>query len=176
MCSCTLKNSNVDSQPSNMMFVDPSALIAPNKKGFDTPLPVTFEVAPITVEGYVTDESGNPLSKAHVYVTEDFGTYTDDQGYFILEDVPQDELLTISHLGYGDLLQEPAKNMGVITLEGEAIPLDAIYLTGDNKPQTLPSVKEPFPWGKIFIGVGTTVLSALIIRAVTRPKTFKGSV
>jgi hypothetical protein len=176
MCSCTLKNSNIVSQPSNMMFIDPSALIAPTKKDFDPPLPVIFGVPPITVEGYITDEYGKPLSKAHVYVTEDFGTYTNDQGYFILEDVPRDELLTISHLGYGDLLQEPSKNMGVIILESEAIPLDAIYLTGDNIAQTAQSEKEGFPWGKILIGIGTTVASALIIGAVTRPRTFKGSV
>ena len=52
--------------------------------------------------GYLTNAStGEPLSFAHVYVDNHFGTWTDEDGYFTFEkEVWKDEKLHTSYLGY----------------------------------------------------------------------------
>lgn len=62
------------------------------------------ETATGTVEGQVTDENGEPIEGATVTIPgTDISTTTDENGYYVLEDVPIGEhKVKITHPDYGD--------------------------------------------------------------------------
>lgn len=173
MCTCTI-NKNIPTNM-NMMFLDPSKALAIEKKSSNAGSAYDLELPPLNVTGYVTDIFGNPLSDAHVYLDSSFGTFTNEKGFFSLDEVPHGELLTISHQGYTTELREVFENMGKIGLELEADDLDAVYITATTKPAVKAPEVEPFPWVKLLTGVTISVVSAVVINKLTSRNTFKGA-
>lgn len=110
-----------------------------------------------TITGTVTDESGNPLQDANISIQENSGgtttrgAITNENGYFKLENVPDNATISVSFTGYTTQtitdLSSPPLN---ITLK--SIILDVVEIIGTvekkssaelpHKENTIPSVSQ----------------------------------
>lgn len=89
-------------------------------------------VAFAEVRGRVVDPAGNPLSGASVRVLDAAGlrttlqTATNEEGAFLLRNVPDDARLEISYLGFVARTVQAAANMGQIVLQAAAAGLTEV--------------------------------------------------
>ncbi|GGH30571.1 SusC/RagA family TonB-linked outer membrane protein [Sphingobacterium alkalisoli] len=94
-------------------------------------------VSPVTVleqqsptQGRVTNELGEPLVGASVRVRgQDKATLTDQNGRFLLNDVPRRAILEISYIGYTALELRATNDLGTIMLKGEAADLQEVVVS-----------------------------------------------
>src|SRR5690625_440835 len=87
---------------------------------------------PITVNGIVTDQEGEPLIGVNIQVKDSSkGTATDFDGNFTLEDIDENAVLVVSYIGYQT--QEVAlsgRSELTITLTSDAQLLDEVVVVG----------------------------------------------
>ena len=83
------------------------------------------------VKGNITDETGEPLIGATVSLGNGKGTVTDLDGNFTLKDVPAGATITISYVGYKDLVvKADSKKEFNIQLEPDNKVLDDVVVIG----------------------------------------------
>jgi TonB-linked SusC/RagA family outer membrane protein len=71
----------------------------------------------IDVKGRVLDEKGMPMRGATVKLKSSAKSVTtDEQGYFLLRNVPEDAIIEISFIGYERMELKGAKDLGVVKL------------------------------------------------------------
>ncbi|MEG2850000.1 MAG: carboxypeptidase-like regulatory domain-containing protein, partial [Bacteroidales bacterium] len=86
----------------------------------------------LKIGGKVTDKAGEPLSGVYVYVKgANKGTYTDNNGSFLLENVIPNSNITFDYIGMKPQALHVAvsKNVNVI-LEEDAVVLEDVIITG----------------------------------------------
>lgn len=93
-------------------------------------------LADMEVRGRVVDSVGNPLVGATVSVLTlrgdrtDVLTNTNLDGYFVLEDVPDNALLEVSYIGYLKQVIQVATNVGNVILKAIPSELEEVVVTG----------------------------------------------
>src|SRR5690625_2589626 len=87
---------------------------------------------PITVNGIVTDQDGEPLIGVNIQVKgSDKGTATDFDGKFILEDIDENAVLVVSYVGYQTQeVTVSGRSELTITLTSDAQLLDEVVVVG----------------------------------------------
>lgn len=83
------------------------------------------------VTGVVTDEQGEPLIGATIFLTNSSGTITDFNGAFTLDNVPENAVLIISYVGYETLQVSVAgKSKIEVQLKSDVNTLDDVVVIG----------------------------------------------
>jgi TonB-linked SusC/RagA family outer membrane protein len=88
-----------------------------------------FDRKQIDIKGKVTDNQGNPLSGATVKVQNSpQATATDKDGFFILQNVDETAIITISSIGYTVKELHAEKDLGIISLEISSSKLNEVKI------------------------------------------------
>jgi TonB-linked SusC/RagA family outer membrane protein len=81
----------------------------------------------IDVRGKVVDEKGNPLVQASVKIAGNPKVFlTDSKGEFIIRDVEENVLLTVTYVGFTPLEVKAKANLGILTLLAKDSKLDEV--------------------------------------------------
>lgn len=92
--------------------IDDKYVILINKPGSTSPSQDTTK----TVSGKVVDENGTGLLRISVTAAKSKkGTYTDEKGEFILKDIPENEVLEFTSVGY-DKVEVPVHKQSFVTV------------------------------------------------------------
>jgi len=104
-----------------------------------TALPSSSSQQPNTVKGRVTDSFGNGLQGASIRVLNAEGkrttlqTTTDEAGYFLLRNVPEEAQLEVTYVGYVARTIHAGADIGAVVLtatQSELNPVDVVYNKG----------------------------------------------
>src|SRR5690625_4866245 len=122
---------------------------------------------PITVNGIVTDQEGEPLIGVNIQVKgSSKGTATDFDGKFILEDIDENAVLVVSYVGYQT--QEIAvagKSDLEIVMTSDSQLLDEVVVTGfglSQKKESLTSAISVIGAEEISRSTASTASGALV--------------
>lgn len=87
------------------------------------------KIQSIDVRGQIVDEKGNPLRGANIVIEKrSIGTTADENGRFFFSSVGENEILTVSYVGYQTKKLKPKENIGIISLEPLNADLDAVQV------------------------------------------------
>lgn len=104
------------------------------RAGAASALPIAWE----EVRGRVVDSLGQPLPAASVRVKgQQQSASTDEQGRFLLRNVPDDATIVVSYIGYRERELAARADMGTIVLQASTAAIDAIELTVNTGYQTI---------------------------------------
>src|SRR5690625_5914051 len=92
---------------------------------------------PITVNGIVTDQEGEPLIGVNIQVKDSSkGTATDFDGKFILEDIDANAVLVVSYVGYQTQeIAVPGKSDVEIVMTSDAELWAEVVAVGDGSQE-----------------------------------------
>jgi TonB-linked SusC/RagA family outer membrane protein len=96
---------------------------------------ISFQVlakkVPVDVNGRVVNEQRNPLSGATITViSSGAATTSNEQGYFVLNNVPENATLVISFSGYASREIKAQRNVGEVQLIAAVASLNEVTVTG----------------------------------------------
>lgn len=118
-----------ENQPLTYKLEDKAVWLKEKEKTFIERIVDQFQK--IDVRGRVMDGAGIPLSGANVvYIGGKKGISTDANGYFLLHDVEEKDVITISYVGYGVRKLEAKEQMGDIVLQLVTAELDGTQVIG----------------------------------------------
>ena len=86
---------------------------------------------PGVISGRVVDDSGNPLSGASIHVKgTNAGTTTDANGFFKLQNIPVNSMLSVSSVGYSAKELKAAPGYVTVSLNQAQTSLEEVVVTG----------------------------------------------